>query len=260
DSIFNSSGHVQLREDITGAGDRGVAMLIQSSLRFDPIDLSAFFHPSWEIQGATFTTGDSTTLAIFNIYKHCNLVTPAQVIRTFFNFSSTFNHALIVGDLNAHHPHWHCDQTDAIGRILFDELDRVDYVVLNEDAPILIQPPGRHKSVIDLAIASPALALITHSDTEMDPMGSDHYPVYSTIGGTLLNAKRFLYKIKLSEQQLADLTRTLWRDFAGLRSASSGSCFSPIARYEHLNNHVVEGAREYLPENQRLPRTVKVKG
>ncbi|KYM97369.1 Pol polyprotein [Cyphomyrmex costatus] len=182
DSTFNSSGHAQLRADITSAGDRGVAMLIRNSLRFDPVDLSAFSHPSWEIQGAAFTTRDSSTLVIFNVYRHCNVATPAQVIRALLTFSSSFNHALIVGDLNAHYTSWFCDLSDTVGHALFEELDRVNYSILNEDLPTLIQPPGKRKSVIDLAIVSSALALIAHFFTEEDPMGSDHYRVCTIVG------------------------------------------------------------------------------
>ena len=66
--------------------------------------------------------------------------------------------------------------------------------------------------------------------------------------------KQFLYKLRLNKQQLDDLTLVLTHSLEEFKAQAPFS--SSTEKYEHLKNHVLENAREYLPPNQRHPRTI----
>ncbi|XP_018345392.1 PREDICTED: uncharacterized protein LOC108750451 isoform X1 [Trachymyrmex septentrionalis] len=80
----------------------------------------------------------------------------------------------IGGNMNAPPTFWYCDYTNKVGQILCSEIDRSNLVILNKDAPTLMQSS-------DLVLASPNLALIADSQTDSIPQGSDHFPVCTTI-------------------------------------------------------------------------------
>ncbi|XP_018044052.1 PREDICTED: uncharacterized protein LOC108684302 isoform X2 [Atta colombica] len=90
-------------------------------------------------------------------------------------------------DMNAHqNTFWYCNYTDKVGPILCNEIDRSNLIILNKDAPTLMQPPN-------LILASPNLALIPDSQTDSDPQGSNHFPVCTTIGGNMNTHPTFWY-------------------------------------------------------------------
>ncbi|XP_011058294.1 PREDICTED: uncharacterized protein LOC105148327 isoform X2 [Acromyrmex echinatior] len=114
------------------------------------------------------------------------------------NSDSQGNHfpvcTTIGGNVNAHPTFWYCDYTNKVGQIICSENDRSDLVILNKDAPTLIQPP-------DLVLASPNLAPIADSQTDSNPQASDHFPVCITIEDDDNIQSRNLDK---SEQVVAD--------------------------------------------------------
>jgi len=110
---------------------------------------------------------------------------PLLVINKYFG--NIFDYILIVGNMNAHPTFWYCDYTNKAGQILCSEIDRSNLVILNKDAPTLMQPP-------DLVLASPNLALIADSQTDSNPQSSsDHFPVCTTIEGKVTRSRQFHY-------------------------------------------------------------------
>jgi len=68
---FLINGFKAVRKDITSFNQRGICILVKENLIFSNIDLSAFNHPSWEIQGVILPLVNDS-LVIVNIYRHPN--------------------------------------------------------------------------------------------------------------------------------------------------------------------------------------------
>jgi hypothetical protein len=61
---------------------------------------------------------------------------------------------------------------------------------------------GFNKSVIDLAIASPSVAISCITYTESDCFGSDHFPVITLINRPVHRTSKFVYKLRLNPKKL----------------------------------------------------------
>jgi len=73
-------------------------------------------------------------------------------------------------------------------------IDANNLIILNDrSTPTLFHPTAKH-SIIDLVLASENAALLCRSDTSLDTMGSDHFPVCTTIGDNF-HVKNVLYKL-----------------------------------------------------------------
>jgi len=144
---------------------------------------------------------DNTTLAIINIYRHPNQFTPPSILDALFQFLfNNFNRVLISGDFNAHHSWWGCDYEDQAGRILSHAFDSFNLITINDGRPTLILPPSSRRSIIDLVVVSPSLAPLCYSYTDLDTAGSDHFPVFTIIGGTPSKKCKFKYKLKINKK------------------------------------------------------------
>jgi len=70
---------------ITSSNQRGICILIRENLISTNIDLSAFNHPFWEIQGIILSL-DNDSLVLVNIYRHPNQTTPFSSYNQLFSF------------------------------------------------------------------------------------------------------------------------------------------------------------------------------
>jgi len=121
-----------IRNDITSSNQRGICTLIRKNLIFSYIDLSAFNHPSWEIQDIILPL-DNDLLVLVNIYRHPNQITPFSSYNQLFSFIlNKYNKVIFVGDFNAHHSWWGCDYGDSAGKILSHIIDAHCLITLND--------------------------------------------------------------------------------------------------------------------------------
>lgn len=85
----------------------------------------------------------------------------------------------LCGDFNAKHQHFNCRNTNAAGRLLYDEYTNSDFVVAFPDSHTYIpEDPNRNPSTIDLMITN---SLLQYSDLSCHYLGSDHNAVCTNV-------------------------------------------------------------------------------
>jgi len=101
----------------------------------------------------------------------------------FFILLNTYSKIIFVGDFNAH-PWWGCEYEDSAGKILSRIIEIHNLVTLNDRLFTILLHPNAKRSVIDLVLVSEGLASQCHSRIGLDMAGSDHFPIFTTIGGS----------------------------------------------------------------------------
>jgi len=174
--------------------------LIRENIIFSVIDLSALNHPSLEMLGIMITA-DNVSLAIINIYRHPNQTTPFAMFDQFIStLLNSFNKIIFVGDFNAHHLWWGCEYEDSADKTLSRIIEGHNLVILNDRFPTILLRPNAKRSIIDLVLVSEGLASQSHSRTGLDTAGSDHFPIFTTIGDNPSTKNVFLYKLKINKK------------------------------------------------------------
>jgi len=112
--------------------------------------------------------------------------------------------------------------------------------------------PPNIQLYIDLALSSESAALLCHSNTGLDTLGSDHFPIFTTINGNFRFKSVFLYtgKLKINNNDLNTFYHTLCNSLENLKSILSES---PLLAYTHLESHIRN--HSLFPPNSRLPRS-----
>jgi len=89
--------------------------------------------------------------------------------------------------------------------------------------------------------------------TGLDTAGSDHFPIFSTIGGSFNTRNVFLYKLKINNKDLMRLSHTLHDNFANLESIISEDTLKAYQQMEyHIKNHLYYS---FFPSDSRIPRS-----
>jgi len=254
-SNFWLKGFQTVRKDIVSSNQSGICMLVRDNLVFSEIDLSNFNHSSWEIQGISLSMRDDM-FAIINIYRHSNQNTPFSIIALLFSFlSKNYFKFIIVGDLNAHHFWWGCTYEDTNGKTLSRAIEANNLIILNDrSSPTLLHPSAKH-SIIDLVLASENAALLCCSYTILDTMGSDHFPVCTTIDDNFYVKNVFLYKLRINNNDLDSLYHSLCNSIDNLKNLISDTNDNPPLAYTYLESHIKNHLYSFFPPGSRYPRS-----
>jgi len=105
-----------------------------------------------------------------------------QLFSTILNYSKV----IFVGDFNAHHPWWGCEYGDSAGKTLSHIIDAHCLITLNDRSPTILLHPEAKRSVIDLVLVSENIVSQCYSHTGLDMAGSNHFPIFTTVGGSFL--------------------------------------------------------------------------
>ena len=81
-----------------------------------------------------------------------------------------------MGDFNAHSPEWGDSRRDGRGKLIESFLQDNDLILLNSKSPTFVHSAYNSTSAIDLAVASPTIALDFQWSVHDDLCGSDHFP------------------------------------------------------------------------------------
>lgn len=165
-----------LRRDIGNIGERGVCTMIHKNLTFTLINMDLFTHSSWELLAISIPFLNSRLL-IINVYRYPNQVTPARILKKFFDYCNRFEYFLLISDFNAHHQAWNCDKNNKIGVEINNLIESNNIIILNDGNPTRLSFPLTSHSVIDLSLASAQLAPACDVYTLDDQLGSDHFPI-----------------------------------------------------------------------------------
>jgi len=106
------------------------------------------------------------------------------------------------------------------------------------------------RSIIDLTLASSDF--VCHSSTGLDTAGSDHFPIFTTIGGNFKIKKMFLYKLKINKKDLALLHHSL---LDNLRSLNSILSENSLVAYQQLETKIKQQLYAFFSSDSRLSRS-----
>ncbi|GFW23121.1 putative RNA-directed DNA polymerase from transposon X-element [Trichonephila clavipes] len=84
---------------------------------------------------------------------------------------------ILLGDFNAHHLLWGCQDVNSRGKIVEKLLTELDLALLNDGSNTYFHSPTQSFSAIDLSICTPSLLLDLTWSVLGNPLGSDHFPV-----------------------------------------------------------------------------------
>ncbi|KYN18880.1 hypothetical protein ALC57_08799, partial [Trachymyrmex cornetzi] len=202
-------------------------------------------HPSVEFNVVRIECLTSEPVIIVNVYRHPGQRTPASFFRSLLNSLQGYKNLIILGDLNAHHPAWGSRTYSNSGRTLHQIIGEYDLFILNEKAPTFVRTSSAATSTIDLVLASPSLAPLCSTKTNSDTLGSDHFPVITTIGIQACFKKKLYYKIPLSKEMCQDLFQILLSTTKDLPAQVGDDL---LGRYDAFTNNILEAARSFLSE------------
>ncbi|GFW75431.1 probable RNA-directed DNA polymerase from transposon X-element [Trichonephila clavipes] len=167
----NIQGYSILRKDCN-TGERacgGVALLIKHATPFSPV----LIHTSLQAV--------AVQVSIFSTVTICNVYLPPNVPLNFRELQELIDQLpspiILLGDFNAHHLLWGCQDVNSRGKVVEKLLTELDLTLLNDGSNTYFHSPTQSFSAIDLSICSPSLLLNLTWSVLDNPLGSDHFPV-----------------------------------------------------------------------------------
>jgi len=149
----------------------GVATLIRKEISYSVLP------PTEGIEELSITIKlHSQSLTIINVYNP-----PGNKIdKDIYNRLTRSQNIVFLGDLNAHSTLFGGAKTDQSGKALEEIIDDNNLSVLNDKSGTYIKQNGE-LSAIDITITNPQLSAKCNWSVHSDSLGSDHYPVITTI-------------------------------------------------------------------------------
>ncbi len=109
-----------------------------------------------------------------NSSKHSHHPFQTDKLKTALNHK----HALVTGDLNAHHKHLGCRTNNTHGKHLLTFMQNNNYIIVNDTAqPTFTHVAYNFSDTLDYFIATPALIKYIHTLIHEPDLGSDHIPI-----------------------------------------------------------------------------------
>ena len=175
DNITNCilHGYTVEREDRVSGRGGGLATFIRTGVPYTRLP-----NPTLLEILVTRVKLQSGHVTIVNTYHAPNSGLQEDDYRKIFQ---TFDHDVIVlGDLNAYSALFGARTTDTRGRLIEELVDKFGMVVLNTGIGTYVRRTGE-LSHLDVTIATPNIAKVANWDVLNDTMGSDHFPVITTL-------------------------------------------------------------------------------
>ncbi|GFQ74851.1 putative tick transposon [Trichonephila clavata] len=159
---------------------------------------------------------------------------------------------ILLGDFNAHHLLWGCQDVNSRGKVVEKLLTELDLTLLNDGSNTYFHSPTQSFSAIDLSICSPSLLLDLTWSVLGNPLGSDHFPVvisYATpIACATLRQPR--WKFYQSDWEIFRIQADLTEDMV-----SSGSIDEAVSL---VTSCILSAANNAISQpSSRLPRFPK---
>ncbi|KAI5731922.1 hypothetical protein M8J77_018439 [Diaphorina citri] len=172
-------GYTFVRQDRTQDEGGGIAFIIHNTLSYQPKALPNPGTPL-EQQAITLYTSNSH-ITVVNMYIPPRSSCPSGY-KADISHLLELEDALILGDINAHHPLWDSRApADQRGEDITDQIEDSRFGILNEDTPTRLC--GNSETSPDITLASDSLIPTTEWKTECT-LGSDHLPIIVTLEQT----------------------------------------------------------------------------
>ncbi|XP_018403997.1 PREDICTED: RNA-directed DNA polymerase from mobile element jockey-like, partial [Cyphomyrmex costatus] len=157
-------------------------------------------------------------------------------------------------DFNAHHPSWGSGFRSSSGKILCKIIDDNDLFLLGGKTATFVKTTGTSTSVLDLVMVSSHLAPICDSEVMTDTLGSDHFPVITTVGTQVFLKSKFCYKLPVSDKICCDLKNALCAAAKNLPDLTDTDN-DIIHNYNQFTESILETVRSFLPKEKHFPRS-----
>lgn len=245
-SEFSVRDFEVVRSD-SGPGKRGIAVLVRRRLNYRCIDFQRTLDPSIECLAIEiFSRGKSNR--IVGIYRHPNIPPSRDSIRKIMAFAGSNPSSIVVGDFNAHHPLWGSQRTSLAGRLIVEEMQDYNVVLLSSPSHTFLPPPPKNPSTLDLVFASPDVAPLVECTVHDDLCGSDHLPIFISINKMYDSVESFSCKRRIApkqwkviEENLSLLSESL------IKKISEISICDPLAKYQTFFSEVEEVVNKVCP-------------
>ena len=153
-----------------------------------------------ETQAFEIYSSDSPYILV-NIYSRgCDLKSLNNLSSLISAFSE-LKELVITGDFNSHHPWWGAQRSDSHGKAVFEWVEQIDLVLLNDGSPTRLDPARGIFTCLDLTFTSPKIANKAFWQVIDDNWNSDHFPNLISILKTTLNStensnfeEKFIYE------------------------------------------------------------------
>ena len=239
-SLCQIRGYTTHRKDLVSdtVAHGGVLLAIHHSVPTRPVPLRTGLQAV-----AASVQSSHTRFTVCSVYLPPGIALPVAELRQLVaELPSPF---LLLGDLNAHHTVWGCDDTDRRGRLLESLLRDERLCLMNTGIRTHVTLPSGQTSAIDLSISSPELAPFLAWSVGEDPMGSDHFPVWLSHQSVAVMGQR---------PPRWNLRKADWSQFQtrleeGLCSDQHGS-FS----VQEFTSLIIESAEACIPRTSSSPR------
>ncbi|GFY78235.1 CCHC-type domain-containing protein [Trichonephila inaurata madagascariensis] len=167
----NIRGYSILRKDCN-TGERacgGVTLLINYATPFSTLLIRT------SLQAVAVQVSIISTVTICNVYLPPNAPLNFRELQELIDqLPSPF---IFLGDFNAHHLLWGCQDVNSRGKVVEKLLTELDLTLLIDGSNTYFHSPTQSFSAIDLSICSPSLLLDLTWSVLGNPLGSDHFPV-----------------------------------------------------------------------------------
>ncbi|VEN60735.1 unnamed protein product [Callosobruchus maculatus] len=123
--------------------------------------------------------GYGSDLSVLSVYR------PPSINSTVDDWEAIFAYAgssrLIGGDFNAHSQLWGSSNNNSTGNQLLNVCESAELVFMNDGSPTRLAAPNQQQSAPDITLCSPDIAQISHWQTTVDTLGSDHFPIIISV-------------------------------------------------------------------------------
>ena len=239
---FNLAGYKPLHKKIHPS-DRGVSLMVDNSIVSSPVVLQT----DLEALATRVTVGKKT-------YTFCNLYLSPNQTYSKASLENLLDQlprpAVLMGDLNAHHPLWGSTSSNKRGEDLVEIFSLRNLCVLNDGSTTFVHCHYKTTSCLDLTVVDPAIALDFNWSVSDDLHGSDHYPILLTNTAFEEEDKEDRYNLNKANWPLFDDNcRGRIKDEAVF---IEGTC--PVESFTRILNDAVEDSIPKLNMRNRRPK------
>lgn len=235
---YELNGYAVERYDRQQGPKGGVATLISTSLSYTVINNTRTNVECISVEVST-TTGKRV---ITNVYNPAgNDISEADYAELFSR-----RNAILVGDFNSHSTLWGSPVTDRNGEIIENLLEANGLVALNTGEGTFIKQQGDY-SHLDITLTSTGIAAKSTWAVLDDSLGSDHFPVVTTVG-----ERPALQDMSQTKWMLHRADWSLFRERC--RSLEYREDLSIDGTYEQLVHTVIDAANSSIPKTKTTTR------
>ena len=229
-----------IRADRLSNRGGGLAIAIRTGINFSRI--SSIFNDENSLETLSISInsseGELLIVSVYRVPASDNIIL-SNTWSILLNSISVINSnsVFIGGDFNSHHSSWGSSHNCTNGAELCSSLDQSNFICLNDGRETFASRPGQSPSVLDLSFLTPNLYTNCSWDVWGDAMGSDHFPVVTSLGVSIPISPFFTHKYKLKRINWPSFSSNLL-DFIKINEATfTDSSLNPLTNY----NLLIEG-------------------